>query len=63
MNNESPEQMVGLLKDLSVYKAMDNDYTASPKTGTEARNQRGPRCQQITLDMQKLATESKSPSS
>jgi hypothetical protein len=62
MSNETSQQMIGLLKELSVYKAMDQDYAAGTKTEaeTEAHNERGRRCRQIKLEMQELATETKS---
>jgi hypothetical protein len=48
MGNNVSEQMLALLKELSVYKAMDEDY-----------DQRERRRQEIKQEMQQLAAESK----
>jgi hypothetical protein len=62
MSNEGSEQMLGLLKELSVYKAMDKDYAggAGSKADAEAYKRRDRRRQEIREEMQALATESKS---
>jgi hypothetical protein len=62
MSSEGSEQMLTLLKELSVYKAMDEDYQAGPKgrAETEAYEERERRCQEIKQEMQKLAAERKS---
>lgn len=36
MSSEGSEQMLHLLKELSVYKAMDEDYRAGAKAQVEA---------------------------
>jgi len=62
MSSEASEQMMGLLQELSVYKAMDKDYGAGPKgrVETEAYEERERRRQEITQHMHRLAAESKS---
>jgi hypothetical protein len=62
MSSEGSEQMLHLLKELSVYKAMDEDYRAGTKAQveTEAYEERERRRQGIKQEMQKLAAESKS---
>jgi hypothetical protein len=54
--------MLGLLKELSVYKAMDEDYRAGCKgpVETEAYQERERRRQEIRERMQHLAAENKS---
>lgn len=54
--------MLGLLKELSVYKSMDEDYKAGTKdqADAEAYRERGRRRREIRQEMQALATESKS---
>lgn len=54
--------MLGLLKELSVYNAMDEDYSAGPKgrVETEAYEVRERRRQEIKQEMQTLAAENKS---
>jgi len=61
MSCEGSEQMLALLKELSVYKALDGDYNASPEgqAETEAYGERERRRQEIKQEMQDLATESK----
>jgi len=61
MRSENSEQMLGLLKELSVYKAMDEEYTGGAKSEpeTEAYKVRERRRQEIRQEMQELATESK----
>jgi hypothetical protein len=62
MSSEGSEQMLGLLKELSVYNAMDDDYVggANGPVETEAFEERERRRQEIKLEMQTLASESKS---
>jgi hypothetical protein len=62
MSNEGSEQMLGLLKELCVYKTMDEDYAggARSEAETEAYKRRDRRRQEIREEMQALATESKS---
>ena len=54
--------MLGLLKELSVYNAMDEDYGGGTKdpVETEAYKERERRRQEIKQEMQKLAAENKS---
>ena len=54
--------MLGLLKELSVYIAMDEDYGGGTKdpVKTEAYKERERRRQEIKQEMQKLAAENKS---
>ncbi len=65
MSTEQSEQMLVLLKELSVFKSMDEDYSAGPKGQVEtgAYEERERRRQEIKLEMQRLATESKGHSS
>jgi hypothetical protein len=58
MSSEGSELMLGLLKELSVFKTMDEDYSAGAKdpVETEAYEMRERRRQ----EMQTLAAESKS---
>lgn len=65
MSNEGSEQMLGLLKELSVYKTMDEDYTAGPQNETAAEGHEGRerRRREIKQEMHTLAAESKSESS
>jgi hypothetical protein len=62
MSNEGSEQMLGLLKELSVYKALDKDYRAGPGGPGEIQTyeERERRRQEIKQEMQELAAESKS---
>ena len=62
MSSEGSEQMLGLLKELSVYKAMDEDYRAGSRgpVETQAYGERERRRQEINQEMQELAAESKS---
>ena len=64
MRSEGSEQMLTLLKELSVYKALDEGYKAGPKgrAETEAYEERERRRQEIKQEMQELATESKNGS-
>jgi len=61
MSSERSEQMMGLLQELFVYTAMDEDYSAGPKgrVETEAYDERERRRQEITQDMHRLAAENK----
>ncbi|MGO9519000.1 MAG: hypothetical protein ACLPND_18365 [Candidatus Korobacteraceae bacterium] len=56
--------MLTLLKELSVYKALDGDYKAGPngRAETEAYEERERRRQKIKQEMQELATETKNGS-
>ena len=65
MSSERSEQMLGLLKELSVYKAMDEDYRAGSKGRgeTDAYEERERRRREIEQEMQALAAESKSDAS
>jgi hypothetical protein len=65
MSSEGSEQMLGLLKELSVYKAMDEEYAGIAKSEieTEAHKRRERRRQEIRQEMQALAAESKSDTS
>ncbi|MFZ0914421.1 MAG: hypothetical protein WBQ76_08910 [Candidatus Korobacteraceae bacterium] len=62
MSSEGSELMLGLLKELSVFKTMDEDYSAGPKgpVETEAYEMRERRRQEIKQEMQTLAAENKS---
>ena len=61
MSSDGSEQMMGLLKELSVYKALDEDYCAGPKgrVETEAHEERERRRREVKLEMQALAAENK----
>jgi hypothetical protein len=61
MKSEESEQMLTLIKELSVFKAMDEDYKAGPKghADIEAHEERERRRQEIKQEMQALAAESK----
>ncbi len=65
MSTEGSEQMLSLLKELSIFKAMDEDYKAGPKgrADIEAHEERERRRQEIKHEMQTLAAESKSDQS
>jgi hypothetical protein len=53
--------MLGLLKELPIFKTMDEDYSAGPKgVETAAYEERERRRQEIKQEMQMLAAESKS---
>ena len=54
--------MLGLLKELSVYKEMNEDYKAGPedRIETEAYEERERRRHQISHEMQQLAAKCKS---
>jgi hypothetical protein len=60
MSSQGSEQMLDRLKELSVYKAMDEDYRTGPKDRleTEANGERGRRRQEIVQEMQTLAAAS-----
>lgn len=60
MSGEGSEAMLNLLKELSVYKAMDEDDRARPmgRSETEAHADRERRRQTIKQEMHKLAAES-----
>ena len=65
MSRKGSEDMLGLLKELSVYKAMDEDYLKGSQGQLEAAafEDRGRRRQEIGLEMLALAAESqKNPS-
>ena len=59
MSSDGSQQMLTLLKELSVYKAMDEDYRAGTKTSveTEAYEERQRRRQEISQEMLQLAAE------
>ena len=61
MSSDGSEQMMGLLKELSVYKAMDEDYTAGPKgrVETAAHDERERRRREIQVEMHALAAQNK----
>jgi hypothetical protein len=61
MSSEGPEAMLSLLKELSVYNAMDEDYKAGAKdpAAAEAHEKRERRRQEITQEMHDLAAENK----
>lgn len=61
MSSESSNEMLSLLKELSVYKAMDEDYIAGAKDPVEAEayQERERRRQEIKQEMHDLAAESK----
>lgn len=61
MKGEGSEQMLSLIKELSVFKAMDEDYKAGLKgrADIEAHEERERRRQEIKQEMQALAAESK----
>jgi hypothetical protein len=61
MSSEGCEKMLGLLKELSVYNAMDEDYGGGAKgpVETEAFEERERRRQEIKQEIQKLAAENK----
>ena len=61
MRSEGYEQMLTILKELFVYKALERDYKAGPKgrAEIEAYEERERRRQGIKQEMQDLATESK----
>ena len=61
MSSEGSEQMLGLLQELSVFKAMDEEYNSGLKSRleTEAHQRRERRRQEITQEMQTLAAQSK----
>ena len=62
MSSEGSEQMLSLLKELSVFKAMDEEYRVGPKgcVETEAYEERERRRQEIRQEMHNLAAERKS---
>lgn len=61
MSTKESEQMLSLLKELSVFKAMDEDYEVGAKGSVEieAHEERERRRQEIKHEMQTLAAESK----
>ncbi|MGB7556438.1 MAG: hypothetical protein WBM04_18875 [Candidatus Korobacteraceae bacterium] len=65
MSTEGSGQMLSLLKELSIFKAMDEDYKAGPKgrADIEAHEERERRRQEIKQEMHTLAAESKSDQS
>ena len=60
MSGEASIEMLSLLKELSVYRAMDEDYKAGAKgrLEEEAYEEREQRRQEIKQEMQNLAAES-----
>ncbi len=65
MSSEASNEMLTLLKELSVYEAMDRDYRAGVKGRVEAaaHAERERRREEITQEMHKLADETKNSSS
>jgi hypothetical protein len=61
MSSEASNEMLSLLKELSVYKAMDEDYRAGAQGRMEAEafDERERRRLEINLEIQNLAAESK----
>ena len=61
MSSEASNEMLNLLKELSVYEAMDNDYGAGVKgrVEAEAHEERERRRQEIIQEMHKLAADRK----
>ena len=61
MSSEGSVDILSLLKELSVYKSLDEDYAAGPKgrVETDAFENRGRRRQEIAQEMQRLAADSK----
>jgi hypothetical protein len=59
MSSEASIEMLSLLKELSVYNAMDEDYKAGAKgrIESEACEQRERRRQEIKQEMHSLAVE------
>ena len=62
MSSERSDAMLILLKELSVYKVMDEDYGAGLKGRVEAKayKERERRRQEIKQEMRNLAADSKS---
>ena len=56
MSSEASERMLGLLKEMSVYKAMDDENAnrADSEAGAEAFRNRERRRQEIKLEMHEL---------
>ncbi len=65
MSSEGSDQMLMLLKELSVYKAMDEDYRggSAGEAETAAYVQRERRRHAIAQEMQNLAAEKKASQS
>ena len=61
MSSEASNEMLSLLKELSVYKVMDEEYRAGAKgrMESEAYEQRERRRQEIKQEMRGLAAEKK----
>jgi hypothetical protein len=61
MSSEASNEMLSLLKELSVYKAMDEEYRAGAKgrIESEARDDRERRRLEIKQEMHDLASKSK----
>jgi len=61
MSSDASNEMLSLLKELSVYKAFDEDYRAGAKdrTETEAYEARDRRRLEIKQEMHNLAIERK----
>ncbi len=61
MSSEASDQMLTLLKELSVYKALDEDYRdgSGNRAETEAYLERERRRHEIAKEMQGLAAEKK----
>jgi hypothetical protein len=62
MSSEGSDQMLTLLKELSVYKAMDEDYRggSGSQAETDAYLERARRRSEIEREMLSLAAEKKS---
>jgi len=61
MSSEASNEMLSLLKELSVYRVMDEEYGAGAKgrMESEAYEQRERRRQEIKQEMHSLAAEKK----
>jgi len=59
MSNDASNEMLSLLKELSVYKAMDEEYRAGARgrLESEAYEERERRRLKITQEMHNLAAE------
>ncbi len=62
MSSDASDEMMTLLKELSVYKVMDEEYRDGSRNQADidAHEQRGRRRHEIGQAMQDLAAESKS---
>ena len=65
MSSEASNEMLSLLKELAVYKTMDEDYEAGAKGRVEAEayQERERRRLEIKSEMHELAADSKNGSS